>query len=228
VLGVLTVTLNAPGADEAVPLPDLLKRLAGTSARVESMLAKASFTAKGRIETVDGDGHVTEVRESVMRFLPRPGKHDVDIVQYAEDGVDRTAEAREKAVAGNRKKPDPDEALHMPFLASEQPKYVFSLGESDPRDRRRVRVHFRARRPALTLWNGSAWVQADTGEVLTMGAAQSKTAMFVDHFTGTVEFGAHTPEGPAVSKATFEGAGGFLFFRKRFRGWAVVSDYSVP
>jgi hypothetical protein len=70
-------------------------------------------------------------------------------------------------------------------------------------------------------------VDGNTGDVLTLGAAQSKTALFVDHFTGTVEFGAHTAEGPAVSKTTFEGAGGFLFFRKRFRGWAVVSDYSL-
>jgi hypothetical protein len=192
------------------------------------MLEQASFTAVGRTEELDGDGKIEEVREGVFRFVARGARHVVDVVRYTEDGEDRTNAAREKARDAAKKPKDPDAALHLPFLASEQPKYVFHLGETDPRDRARVRVHFTAKKPSLTSWNGSAWVDTRTGDLLTMAGAQSKTAHFVDYFQGTVELGERTPQGFAPSKITFEGAGSFLFFHHRFRGWATLSGYAFP
>jgi hypothetical protein len=215
-------------AESGVSLPVLLSKLAVTSARFESMLVKASFTAAGRTDTIDGDGNVSERREGTFRFIAAGARHEVEVLRYTENGEDKTAEARKRVLESEKEPPDPDDALHLPFLASEQPKYKFWLGETDARAPTRVRIHFRARKPARTLFNGSAWVDTESGDVLTMGAAQSKTPLFVDYFSGTLEFGEHTRLGFAVSRATFEGGGGFLFFRKRFRGSVVLSSYSIP
>ena len=68
-----------------------------------------------------------------------------------------------------------------------------------------------------------------TGSLISAGFKLSKTSMFVDYVHFTVEFGETTALGPAVSKIHVEGQGGILFFRKRFRGTARVSDYAfVP
>ncbi|HVU05787.1 MAG TPA: hypothetical protein VHE30_28760 [Polyangiaceae bacterium] len=227
-LALTTRVGDAPSAEQDARLGELLPKLAITSQRFETMLALAAFTATGRTETVDGDGTVSAVKEGVFRFRPHGDRHVVDVIRYTEDGEDRRMEAQEKFRDAEKKDIDPDDVTHVPFLGSEQAKYVFKLGATDPRDPNRVRVHFRARKPARTLWNGSAWVDARTGDLLTMGAVQSKTALFVDYFSGTLELGAQTKLGPAVSRATFEGGGGFLFFRKRFRGRATVTDYALP
>jgi hypothetical protein len=225
-VGVAALTLPRTSAAEAdATLPGLLAKLEASSKRFEAMLAQASFTAVGRTEELDSDGRVSDVREGVFRFVAAGDRHVVDVVRYTESGKDETAAAREKARDAAKKRPDPDAALRLPFLASEQPKYTFQLGETDPRDPGRVRVHFTARKPALTSWNGSAWVDSRTGDILTMAGAQSKTGMFVDYFQGTVELGEHTKQGFAPSKVTFEGAGSFLFFHHRFRGWATLSGY---
>ena len=51
--------------------------------------------------------------------------------------------------------------------------------------------------------------------------------MFIDHVNVTVEFGAPTALGPAPSRVVVDGEGGVLFFRKHFRGSAMISQYKV-
>ena len=74
---------------------------------------------------------------------------------------------------------------------------------------------------------GSAWVDMQAGTVLTAGFKMSKTPMFVDYVHITVEFGASTSLGPAISKIHLDGKGGFLFWNKIFRATATVSDYAI-
>lgn len=60
-----------------------------------------------------------------------------------------------------------------------------------------------------------------------MGASPSKTPLFVDYFRIQIECAENTAMGPAPSKITFEGGGGLLFLKKRFRGAATLTSWSV-
>ncbi|HEX3595952.1 MAG TPA: hypothetical protein VHU80_12660 [Polyangiaceae bacterium] len=144
-------------------------------------------------------------------------------IRYTEDGEDKVEEAREKAAESSHK--EHEDGPHMPFLATEQPKYEFHLREADTADPARVRVAFVPKHSDKHLVVGSAWVDTRTGEVLTMGVAPSKPGLFVDYLHVTLEFGEKMGDGPGVSKITFEGSGGLLLFHRKFRGAARLSGY---
>ena len=166
-----------------------------------------------------------------MRSTPTSTPHDrvVKIIRYLEDGKDKTAEAQTKADdrRAKRKSGKPDrQDLKMPFLPSEQSRYVFSLAERDAAGGR-VRVAFVPKTPAEDAIKGSAWVDERTSEVLSMGFSFSKNPIFVDHVEVTLTFGLSTPLGRAPSQITFDGRGGFLFVHKHYRGAATISDPRV-
>jgi hypothetical protein len=210
----------------------LLKGLAKHATRVEDMKARGEFTLSGKMEALDGNGHPTETKELVMRSTPTSTPHDrvVKVVRYVEDGKDKTAEAQTKADERRAKRktnPTPSrQDLKMPFLASEQARYVFTLAERDAAGGR-VRIAFVPKTPAEDAIKGSAWVDERTSEVLTMGFSFSKNPIFVDHVEVTLTFGLSTPLGRPPSKITFDGRGGFLFVHKHYRGAATISDPKV-
>jgi len=212
-------------------LEALLPKLSAWSARLEAALNRSVFTMTGHTDEVDGDGRASDHKEGVFRVDARGERVHVQVLRYAEDGEDKTAEAREKVRRDEEKRDkkhkEPDEVLRMPFLQPELGKYSFRIGESDPRSPARVRVYFSAKQRAKNLGNGSAWVDTRTGEVLTMGVSPSKTSLFVDFINVTLEFGDVTPAGPGISRIGFDARGGFLFFHKRVRGEATLSNYQV-
>ena len=209
-------------------LEDVLPKLAASSARFEADLKKASFTVEGYIESVDRDGHGDDRREGAFHVRANGKRRRYDVIRYTEDGENKLDEARKKAEESSAKDPDPDDEAHMPFLASEQPKYVFRLRDTDKADPARVRIEFVPKHADKHLVVGSAWVDTRTGDVLTMGVAPSKKAMFVDYFHVTMEFGEKMGAGPTVSRIAFEGSSGLLFFHKKFRGSARFFDYHLP
>jgi hypothetical protein len=213
----------------------LLEGLGKHATHLEEMKARGEFTLSGKMEALDDSGHPTETKELVMRSTPTSTPHDrvVKVVHYAEDGKDKTAEAQTKAderrakrkKANANTKPDRQD-LKMPFLPSEQARYVFSLAERDAAGGR-VRIAFAPKTPAEDAIKGSAWVDERTSEVLTMGFSFSKNPIFVDHVEVTLTFGLSTQLGRAPSKITFDGRGGFLFVHKHYRGEATISDPKV-
>lgn len=213
---------------EAPLLEDVLPKLAASSARFESDLKKASFGVEGYIESVDRDGRGDDRREGAFYVRTNGKRRRFDVIRYTEDGENKLDEARKKAEESSSKDPDPDDEAHMPFLASEQPKYVFRMRDKDKADPARVRIEFVPKHPDKHLVIGSAWVDTRTGDVLTMGVAPSKKAMFVDYFHVTLEFSEKMGPGPAVSRITFEGSSGLLFFHKKFRGAARFFGYRLP
>jgi len=219
---------EATGAESDVTLAALLPKLATSSERFESMLRKASYSVVGHMESEEHDGVVSDRKDIVFRVRTVGARQRIDVAKYTEDGRDKTEKAREKAREDEEEEEDPDERAHMPFLGSEQAKYTFKIVEIDTHDRGRVRVYFTPKHPKIPLVVGSAWVDSRTGDVLSMGVSPAKTSLFVDYFRVTLEFGEHTPMGLAVSKIRFDGSGGFLFFHKRFRGFATLSDYTLP
>ena len=218
-----------PGAS-AETLAPLLGRLAQHAAQFEEMKRRGSFTVSGRMEELDNSGRVDGTKEMVVRSTATPAERFMEVVRYVEDGTDKTAEAQRKAEkrraerkAGKAGK-DKTRDMHLPFLASEQPRYMFSLLERDPQNASRVRVGFKPIVPAETAFKGSAWVDEGTGEVLTMGFSPTKNPTFVDHIDVTMRFDLSTPLGRAPSSITFDARGGFLVIRKHYRGSATISD----
>ena len=209
------------------PSPELMARLAQHAANFETMRTHASYAIDGRMEAVDGDGHPNSVKEMKARVAADGNGALFNVLRYVEDGEDKTEEARKKAHEENTKKKEDKHDLKMPFLAGEQPRYTFNQLECDKADASRVRIAFVPKVRAEDAIEGSAWVDTRTGTVISAGFKLSKTSTFVDYVNFTVEFGAPTALGPAVSKVTVEGTGGVVFFRKRFRGTALLTDYKI-
>jgi hypothetical protein len=219
---------NSVEAEDTAALGVLLPKLATNAGRFEALLKKASYAAEGYVEDVNSDGSGGDRKEGAVRIRFDGKKSHVDVIRYSESGEDKTEEAREKAREKAKEEPDKEDEVHLPFLASEQPKYSFHVRAKDKADPARVRIEFRPKEPAKTRFVGSAWVDTRTGDVLSIGASPSKVGMFVDYLNVTFTFGEKMANVTAVSKITFDGAGGFLFFHRRFRGMAKLSEYSVP
>jgi hypothetical protein len=220
----------APGA-AAARLAALMPLLASHAARFEEMKRRGTFTLAGKLEELDGGGAATGTKEILVRSVVTQAARTNEIVRYLEDGADKTAEAREKAAKREAKPGAKKRDLRLPFLASEQARYRFGIaaegGTSGPNGPSRLRVTFTPVTPAEDAFDGSAWVDAATGDVLTMGFSPSKTSIFVDHVDITIRFDLATPLGRAPSSVTFEASGGILFLRKRVRGTGTISQPSL-
>lgn len=230
-LGGLLLVVPSRASELAEPVPpSLMSGLAAHAAGFEQMKVRGAFTLDGKVEEIDGEGHASETKEIKVRLTPRPGSPVLaDVIRYTENGVDKTAEAREKAAearakaAVNRAK-KPKKEFRFPFLASEQARYSFALVGRDPAHASRVKISFVPLVPAEDAFKGSAWVDADTSSVLSMGFSPTRNPMFVDHVDIQVTFGLQTPLGRAPSEILFDGRGGFLVIRKHYRGKAVISN----
>jgi hypothetical protein len=209
------------------PAPELLARLARHAEAFEAMRLRASFAIDGRLERLDGDGKVDGVKEMKARIDADGKKARFIVVKYVEDGEDKTDDARRDARERETKKDPDDKPIRMPFLAAEQPRYTFDVVERDRADPARVRITFTPRTPEKDTIEGSAWVDERTARVLSAGFKLSRPGTFVDFVKVTLRFEADTTLGPAVSTLSFEGSGGVLFIRKRFRGSATFSDYRI-
>ena len=182
------------------------------------------------MDLLDGDGQVDSRKELKGHVDANGDGPKLTVIRYVEDGKDKTADAIKDAHAAEekgRKKRHEGKQAKMPIRADEQGRYVFDQAETDPRDPSRVRVTFVPKEPADDTFEGSAWVDATNGTIISAGFKLSRTPMFVDFVHFSVEFGAATSLGPAVSRVSVEGKGGILFFRKHFRATATLSDYTV-
>ena len=229
-----TVTLAPRFAHAAPPSPELMNKLAAQSAQLEATEPRTSFVAEGKLESVDSEGKVDDVKEMQARVESDGKKQHVIVVRYLNAGKDETLDAQrkqnehaeeEKSRSEEDKKKD--HKLSNPFVASEQAKYVFDQVEADASDPDRVRITFVPKEPTKDTIEGSLWADAKTGRPYSTGFKLSKPGAFIDFVHFQIELGAQTPLGPEVSRVTVEGAGGLLFIHKHFRGFAALHDYRV-
>ena len=203
-----------------------MARLADYAARLDSMRTHASYRFEGELSTLDREGN-PDSRKAMKARVDADGRAThTTILSYTDDGADRTEYAQKKAVDREKKKPDKPK-VRLPIVADEQPRYVFDQVETDAADPTRVKVTFVPKTPGSDTIEGSAWIDARTGALLSAGFKLSKPSMFVDYVHFSVEFGDTTSLGPAVSSIEVDGRSGFLFFHKRFRGKAMVHDYAI-
>ncbi len=228
-LTLLSVTAFAPPALAEPPPAALMEKLATYAASFDRQRTHASYRLDGWMDVLDGDESVTERKELAAQVDATGDDPKVTVLHYAEDGRDKTADAikdaRERDEKHRKRKHDGKE-LKMPILADQQPRYVFDETEQSA-DGSRVLVHFAPRTPAEDTVEGSAWVDATAGTIISASFKLSKTSLFVDYIHVRVEFGAQTSLGPAVSRVSVDGEGGILFFHRHFRGTATLSDYAI-
>jgi hypothetical protein len=211
------------------PSPELMARLAASSAAMDVVRKRACYTIDGHIDTLDGDGKVSGVETSRARVEKDGSRTHLVIENATKDGKDVTDEERKKADREEGKHDEEKQKgrLDIPFLAADQPKYAFDQVETDPKDPTHVRITFTPKAPDEHSVEGSAWVDTSAGQFLSAGFKVSKPGFFVDYIHVTVEVGARTELGPAVSRITFDGKGGFLFIHKHFRGSEVLGNYRI-
>jgi hypothetical protein len=208
------------------PPPELMARLADYAARLDSMRTHASYRVEGELFTLGRDGKPDSSKAMEARVHADGRAARLVVLRYTEDGEDKTPDAQKRAVDREKERKE-KKRIRLPILAAEQPRYVFDELESDAADPSRVKISFVPRVPEDDTIEGTAWVDSTTGSLVSAGFKLSKTSFFVDYVHFTVEFRESTSLGPAVSSVLVEGQGGVLFFRKRFRGTARVSQYAI-
>ena len=216
-------------AHAAQPSSDLMTRLAVHAAGFETMKTHASYAVDGKMETLASDGVVDGNKEMTGNVVADGKKAHFKVVKYTEDGADKTDEAKQKArdqVAKNKKDKN-KRNIRMPFHAGEQARYDFDVVETNAQDPSRVRIAFVPKVTADDTVEGSAWIDTRSGTVVSAGFKLSKPPSFVDYVHITVEFGAPTKLGPAISHVALTGKAGFLIFKKDFRADATLSGYAI-
>jgi hypothetical protein len=238
-LAALAVSVAFPRSASAQPPdPALIERLSHHVEAINQLGKRASLHLESLMEELDGDGKVSSTTIEQSR-VEADGKATHQIVEKAvKDGKDVTAEEQEKVKKeeaeeaankanknGAKKGDGPD--LAFPFSSSASNDYVYDQVNVDAADPTRVEIAFTPKKPSKHTVEGKAWVDTTTGTILSAGAKLSKPPTFVDWVHFTVELGAKTPLGPAMSHLTFEAKGGLLFIRKHVRGEVKMTDYRV-
>jgi len=214
-------------SSSAQELSALLGRVGQHAERLQQMEKRGSFLLRGRMEELDGQGRVDGEKQLVLRVTATPSERITEILSYLEDGADKTNEARDKHKKDSSKPEDPKSKFILPFLPAAQHRYQFTLEERSTKDPNRARVAFKPTERALNTYVGSAWVDLVSGEILTLGLSPTKNPMFVDYIEVQVRFENQTALGRAPSALSFEARGSLLFFKKRYRGSATLTDAKI-
>jgi hypothetical protein len=218
-----------PTARAEPPSPELMAKLTAYADTFQAMRTRASVTISGTLHVCDGAGNVQSTTTMTVRAEGHPNYSKFHVLQYVEDGVDKTEEAKHKPPAGppGTQAPRSSKPLRIPLLPRDQPLYTFDVVEVDRADPARLRVAFAPKHKADDTIEGSAWVDSRTGQLISVAFKLDKTPTFVDFVNVVIEFGETTSLGPAISKVKVDAEGGFLFFRRKFHGVARFTDYSI-
>jgi hypothetical protein len=228
-ISVLGATVSWESIASAQP-PDagLLARLAKQSEGFGALYKRATFKMQEVLDELDGDGKVASHKVAASHVVVQgDARHEI-VDRCTKDGDDCTAKEQEEVREHEAKKKDDSEKLRSPFDAAEQPNYVFDQREVDKADASHVKIAFTPKSPDKHSVEGAAWVDTNTGTVISASVRMVKTPTFVDWVHVAVELGATTPLGPALSRMTIEGQGGFLFIiHKHFRVEITFTDYHL-
>ncbi len=230
-LAVLALLLTPEPAHAQKPSSDLMTKLGAYAVRFETMRTHASYDVAAKLESLDGTGHADSTKTGKAHIDADGHKTRFSIVQYVEDGQDKTAEAKEKQrereAEDAHAPPSNKREWRMPFHPNEQPRYYFDQVEVDPRNPSRVRISFVPKIKEDDTIEGSAWVDVNAGTIITAGFKLSHPPTLVESVHVTMFFGEQTTLGPAPSRISVDAAGGVLFLRKRYHGEAVLSSYHL-
>jgi hypothetical protein len=209
-LGLVAITVAAP-AWAQVPA-DLLQKLAAHAARMEQFSEAGKAEVTSDYYELKGDGTVDHHIHSESRVVLVGGKPVTTVLLATKDGKDNLADSQKQAVKEDQK----GRRLEPPFSVANQPKYRFSL--LGPAEQGLLRIGFApSNGKSKDVLEGEALVDPVAGELVRMTAHPSKNPTFVDRIDMQLEYGLKTSAGRMLSKVSFAGAGGFLFFHKRVK-----------
>lgn len=227
----VATVVDVRGAQAQPPPHGLMTRLGAYAERFESMRKRASYVVDAELDSVDRAGQPDSTKKGKARVTSNGTDSTLSILQYFEDGQDKTAEAqqklRERRAEDARHPSPPKRAWRMPFHPGEQPRYRFDVVEVDARNPAHVRIAFAPKIKEDDTIEGSAWVDVPSGTLLSAGFKLSRPPSLIDAVNVRMSFDEHTSLGPAPSHIDVEAHGGFLFFRKRYRGQATLTHYQL-
>jgi hypothetical protein len=208
-----------------------MQKLGAYAVRFETIRTHASYAVEGKLESIDGSNRI-DSRKTMKAHVDSDGhKVKFSILQYMEDGLDKTGEAKDKQkkqeAEDANKPPSTKREWRMPFHPGEQPRYYFDQVEVDARNPARVRIAFRPKIQEDDTIEGSAWVDTTAGTLITAGFKLVRPPTLVNQVHVTMFFGEQTSLGPVPSRISVDAAGGVLFVHKRYHGEATLSNYRL-
>ncbi|MFT3838486.1 MAG: hypothetical protein QM723_16025 [Myxococcaceae bacterium] len=218
----LTVILAiALSAEPKEPPAELMSRLAAHNDGMEKLIDHYVMVVESKSSEDDSDGKPLHRSQSVARVVSEGGKRRTKVVSATKDGKDDLERAQKEATEQDEK----DERHPSPFISKMQSKYRFTdLGQTP--EGQLVIGFVPKSGPSSDSLDGEAVVDAQAGELVKMKCRLSENPAFVDKLDMTMDFGATVEGKRALSAMTFDGSGGFLFYKRR--GSAVLKFTYEP
>jgi len=214
-------------AHAAPPDPNLLARLAQNEQEIEMTARRANYRAEEVVQQIDRHGKVSSTKTLRYRIESNGTTRHKIVESAVEDGKDVTFDEQQKARKNEaervRKKRDD---MAWPFAPGSAARYTYNQIATDPTRPYYVEIAFAPKNPDSHTFEGTAWVDAAKGQIMSAGLRLSKPPTLVDWVHLTAEFGS-TPAGSALSRISVEGAGGLLFLHKHFRSRIKMTDWRL-
>lgn len=221
IVGVLAVSLSGLAAE---PDPELMKKLAAHQERIGRVLKNGTMLVKTHAEELDSDGKPKSSHDALVRTTARDGKRTEEVVSATADGRDVRADVQKRRDSGEA---DGHRMTleDLPFEASQQPLYQFTLGPRSADGL--IEISFAPRNPGEKKLTGSARVDPVAGELVSMNARPAKLPMFVDHIDIHTECNGRVDGSRMLSRMSVAGEAGFWLVKKRFRATIDFSDVQL-
>jgi hypothetical protein len=222
---VAVLALETATGAAAVETPDLWARAVATMNAGPKLTPEKLYQ---KFELLDGKGAPTLVNETWMELTRNDRKKlEMRRVKVLKDGKDVTREELERERKERASHPNQGKASAEddPFLLRMQPGVTATRrGAEDVGGRACVAYDYVLRgsvtyddKKQPTTFRGRAWLDASTGAPVKTEYTQDPLPKMTKEMKTTVDYAAHASGRPVVSHVTVEGAGGFLFIKKRFR-----------
>jgi hypothetical protein len=197
-------------AEPKEPSAELMARLAAHNDGMEKLLESYTMVIDSSSSEDDSDGKPLHKSRSLSRAVSVNGKRHTKVVSATKDEKDDVERAQKEATEADAK----DDRHPSPFISKMQPKYRFTELGATPEGY--LRIGFAPKSgPSSDYLQGDAVVDPQAGELVKMRCGLSKNPAFVDKLDMGMEFGATVDGRRALSVMTFDGAGGFLFYKRR-------------
>ncbi len=211
------------------PSAELLEKLAAHAQTNKTLMGNATVTMAVKAEELESDGRVKSVENSKLKVTRKAGAATTELVSSSKNGVDTTA-ASVKEMQEKKEKPASDKQVSVkmtsPFAATEQGNHAFTLMGPDTENPQHVRINVAPKdKKGPTIWYGEATVDPVKGELVRLSMRPSQNPTFVSSMAVEMRFDFVSPKGRLMSWMKGQGAGGFLFFKKRMRVETLFSDY---
>lgn len=197
-----------------------------------------------QFELLDKNGEADMVNTSTYKiYLDENGEVQSELVRMINDGEDVTEKEKAKAEAKEEEKEKENDDAKEQGEDSEEGNVGFSMAESPFHPENQGKIQLKPLDQEKTVDGqvcrgfdyslpleentriGTAWLNVETGAPVLHEFSTDPLPPRVKEMKNIVRYH-YTPAGDFyTTEAMFEGVGGFLFIKKRFRGTMTFEDY---